>query len=101
MICLRCGHCCKNLWVVIVDDPAKGPVEGNLIEHKGAGVACKHLRQEPSGEYSCAIHDKPWYHKTPCARHGQIERGNTPCRLGQYVLKQVQPGGHSAGKKGE
>ena len=37
MICLRCGHCCKNYFVPIVDDPTKGyrnavDVDSNIIE---------------------------------------------------------------------
>lgn len=91
MICLRCGNCCKYLWVVIVDDPEKGPVEENLIEHKGLGVACKHLRGNQAGDYWCAIHRKPWYQKTPCAWHGQIERSpDTECRMGRYILDKAE-----------
>ncbi len=89
MICLRCGYCCKNLWVVIVDEPAKGPVEDNLISHEGRGIACKHLSGESPGEYACTLHQKPWYPDTPCARHGQTEQSpDTPCRMGKYILKE-------------
>ena len=87
MICLRCGYCCKHLWVIIVDDPKKGCVEGNLITHEGHGVACKHLEQEPSGEYTCAIHNEPWYEETPCFRHSQIESRDSFCRMGKYLLE--------------
>lgn len=87
MICLRCGICCITHMVVIVDDPALGPVEDNLIGRMG-GDRCKHLRGEKPGEMSCAIHDEPWYHETPCAQHGQIELSpDSPCRLGAYALK--------------
>ena len=74
MICLRCGCCCKNLCVVIVDDPVEGVVEGNLIVHEGHGIACKHLRGDKPGEYSCTLHEEPWYCEMPCFQHGQIER---------------------------
>ena len=87
MKCLRCGWCCKNLAVVIVDDPAKGPVEGNLIVHEGLGVPCKHLRGDKPGEYSCALHDEPWYEETPCFQHTQVEVGDQPCRTGTYMLR--------------
>lgn len=75
--------------VVIVDDPTKGIREDNLAYHKGQGIPCKHLIGSKPGEYSCAIHDKPWYKKTPCFSHGQIERSkDSPCRMGEYILIQ-------------
>lgn len=67
----------------MVDDPKKGPVEGNLIANDEFGIPCKHLKGDKIGEYSCTVHDEPWYGDTPCADFGQIERDpNTPCRLG-------------------
>lgn len=89
MICLRCGYCCKQCMVVIVDDPEKGPVEDNLIAidcHEEG--QCKHLRGDKPGEYSCVLHDKPWYEETPCFMHGQEEDNpNTPCRIGEAIMK--------------
>ena len=86
MKCLRCGYCCKNLAVIIVDDPSKGIVEGNLILHDGQGQPCKHLRGDKVGEFFCAVHDEEWYPETPCARHCQIERSpDTPCRIGEHL----------------
>ena len=90
MICLRCGHCCKNYMVVIVNDPEIGIKENNLIVHQGDGTPCPHLIGNKPGEYSCAIHDKEWYGETPCARHGQTETSNTNCRLGEYILQQKE-----------
>lgn len=91
MICLRCGYCCKHLWVMIVDDPEKGLIKDNIIEHKGGGKPCKHLRGERPGEYSCTIHSKPWYKKTPCYGHVQIERSERDfCRMGKYMLDQLR-----------
>jgi len=87
MKCLRCGYCCKNYSVVIVDDPEIGITEDNLILHNGDGRPCKHLLGDKTGEYSCAVHDCPWYKETPCYMHGQIELKNTNCRLGEYILK--------------
>lgn len=75
--------------VVIVDDPAKGIVDGNLIFHDGMKQPCQHLQGDKLGEYSCAIHNEKWYDETPCFSHGQIEQGNTNCRLGEYILKQA------------
>jgi hypothetical protein len=59
---------------------------GDVICHEGNGTPCKHLKGDKPGEYSCALHDMKWYKKTPCFSHGQIERGNTNCRMGEYVL---------------
>jgi hypothetical protein len=94
MKCLRCGYCCKNYMVVIVDDPDEDfdpetfeSVENNTTVHMGDGTPCKHLRGENPGEYMCALHDKPWYSSTPCYAHGQIERSvDCECRMGRYVL---------------
>ena len=33
MINLHCGYCCKNLSVIIVDDPELGIVEENFLKH--------------------------------------------------------------------
>lgn len=75
MICLRCGECCKTLFVPIVDDPAKGPAEDNIIIQEGV-KACKHLLGDEPGDYTCALHDELWYNETPCACHGQVERSS-------------------------
>ena len=71
---------------MIVEDPEKGIQEDNIIEHLGQGQPCPHLDGDKPGEYSCKVHDRPWYKGTPCYSHGQIERGNTECRLGRYIL---------------
>jgi len=85
MICVRCGYCCIKSMVVIVVDPSKGIREDNLRPKK-TDERCPHLRGENSGDYFCAIHDEEWYEDTPCFTHGQIERGNTTCRMGEYLL---------------
>jgi len=90
MRCLRCGYCCKNYVVVIVDDPEKGISEDNLIVHKGDGTPCKHLRGDKPGEYFCGIHDYPWYDQTPCFAYGQIEQRDTNCRMGDFLLKKLK-----------
>jgi hypothetical protein len=87
MICLRCGYCCKNLFVVIVDDPKKGIVEDNLITHEGHNENCPHLEGDKLGEYSCSLHNETWYEDTPCFNHGQIERSpDTLCRMGSHLM---------------
>ena len=88
MICLRCGYCCQKCTVIVVDDPDKGPVDGNLIPAGSGYDQCPHLQGDKPGEYSCAVHDRPWYPGTPCDRHGQIEKSpESPCRMGEYLLK--------------
>ena len=88
MKCVRCGYCCKNMMVIIVDDPEKGITNDNLISHIENGQPCQHLVGDVSGEYSCALHDKIWYRQTPCYSHGQIECNiDDVCRIGEYVLK--------------
>ena len=87
MKCLRCGYCCKNYFVAIVNDPELGIREDNIEMHEGQGNACKHLKGEKVGEYSCSIHDKKWYKETPCFSHGQYERKDSNCRLGEHLLK--------------
>ena len=85
MKCLRCGHCCINYDVIIIDDPEKGVTEDNLI-HKKSGDRCQHLRGDKPGEYSCAVHHYPWYKETPCFEFTQVEREDSNCRMGEYVL---------------
>jgi len=86
MKCLRCGYCCFMYMVVIVDDPIKGVAEDNL-KCKNDPCRCQHLLGDKPGEYSCIIHDEPWYSETPCYQHGQTELSpGTPCRMGKYLL---------------
>ena len=85
MRCLRCSWCCHQLEVIIVDDPEKGLNEGNL-KAKHTGDRCQHLRGDQKGEYSCAIHNYPWYHRTPCAAHDQIGKPGAPCRMGVFMM---------------
>lgn len=92
MICLRCGFCCIMHDVIIIhpgyiqeklniDDL---PYEGFL--HKETYTSCPYLVWDL--EYNqtiCTIHHYPWYELTPCYSHGQIEKGNSECRLGRHV----------------
>ena len=72
---------------MIVDDPKLGPIEGNVIHQSGQDGPCKHLLGDTNGQYSCAIHNEPWYKDTPCFRYSQIETNiETPCRMGLYIL---------------
>jgi len=86
MICLRCGYCCHSMLVGIVDDPAKGIIDGNIITHSGNGTPCKHLKGDTPGKYSCGIHEMEWYYETPCSEHTQFERTIQECRVGRYYI---------------
>lgn len=93
MKCLRCGYCCKKYFVPIIDDPEKGLQENNIVIHEGNGTPCKHLKGSKPGEYSCAIHDYPWYRETPCYGHIQIEKDpNEPCRVGLAFMERFANG---------
>lgn len=86
MICLRCGHCCHVPWVMIVDDPEKEPGPLNCQWHLGKGP-CKHLRGSKPGEYSCTVHDKPWYHGSSCAKHNvECVDDSGVCVKGKQVM---------------
>ena len=88
MVCLRCGECCISHMVIVVKDPARGPVEGNLVR-KDSGQRCPHLRGE-AAPFTCAVHDEPWYPESPCGRHKQMERrADELCRAGNYHLNGV------------
>lgn len=81
MICLRCGKCCLEYSVFVIDDPERGLVEDNLIMQNGS-ERCKHLQGDEPGKYSCAIHDHPVYQKTPCFQFDQVGRPDSSCRIG-------------------
>lgn len=87
MRCLRCGYCCINYCVMVVKDASKELIAENMEFHAGNGRPCRHLRGPGPGDYTCAIHDKPWYKETPCFAFTQVEDNpDTPCRIGVYVL---------------
>lgn len=85
MICLKCGYCCKYLAVTIVNHPEKGLKENNFDFQEGTGKSCKHLRGSKPGEYSCILHDKPWYKQTPCYAYMQ-EGTQVKCRIGEGIM---------------
>lgn len=85
MRCFRCGYCCTTLLAVIVVDPEIGPEPNNLKGINMLEESCPHLRGDKPGEYSCAIHDKPWFSETPCAEY-QSHNGDQPCRVGDFLV---------------
>ncbi len=89
MKCKRCGRCCIAYDVMIVDDPKQGYRLSNF-KYKPAGEECQHLVGDKPGEYSCGVHDKSWYKKTPCYDFTQIEHCNAECRIGVYTLQKYK-----------
>ena len=57
--------------------------------HEGNGTPCKHLRGDNPGEYSCALHDYPWYKETPCYNFTQIGKESDECRTGRYMIDKL------------
>lgn len=57
----------------------------NSLMHKPGGQWCPHLVFNES-KASCAIHDKPFYKRTPCFEFTQIEASpNDDCRIGAGI----------------
>lgn len=52
----------------------------------GEPERCPHLLGDHPGEYSCAVHDRPWYQETPCAQC-QSHWPKQFCRMGEYLTK--------------
>lgn len=86
MKCLKCGYCCLNFLIVIIKEPKKGIVEGNLEALDGT-KRCPHLIGNKPGEYSCSIHHYDWFKDTPCGEYSQVERQERNCRTGDYIIK--------------
>ena len=74
--------------VIVVDPTLKNPtmIPDNLRGIDLTKERCPHLNGDKPGEYSCGIHHHPWFKKTPCGTHSQIETGNTDCRMGTFLL---------------
>lgn len=98
MICLRCGYCCTKLTIIIIKPEYvreklnlnKLPEDAFMVAGVG-GQLCPHLSWDGDTAV-CKIHHFPWYKKTPCYRHGQIERsGNTLCRMGKFKTRPDGP----------
>lgn len=95
MKCLRCGYCCTPYDVIVplkdLPDDYYDNLESYNLEdyakHKPAGEKCWNLSFDESGKAVCLIHEEEFYVDCPCDQFGQIERGNTYCRMGEYQLK--------------
>lgn len=85
MKCVRCGYCCFQYVVVVIRDINKPLSEKNvMIKH--TGDRCPYLEGRKPGKYSCRNHGHRRYKNSPCDQHSQIERRDSPCRMGKYVL---------------
>lgn len=89
MICLRCGCCCTNLDVAIVNPKfirADGTIDlalpGSMI-FKPCGRKCPHLAYVKS-DAVCTIHDLPCYKGTPCQQFEQFGQVDDVCTLASY-----------------
>jgi len=89
MICLRCGCCCINLDVAIVNPEAilpNGTIDPSIpdpIISKPGGQACPHLTYQ--GEVAvCKIHSLACYKDSNCERFDQVGRQDDVCILGSY-----------------
>lgn len=97
MICLRCGYCCVNLDVAIVNPVSilpDGTVDardpGSVI-FKPKGQRCPHLICH-EGKATCSIHTFSCYQGTPCQQFEQFGREDDVCMLGSYY-KASKPAG--------
>ena len=86
MKCLRSGYCCIYPSVVIAVNPDLGMVEGNM-RLKAAGEVCPHLQGTEPGNFRCAVHELPWFRDTACHAFSQQETSDSPCRVGEHILK--------------
>ncbi|MGC9514465.1 hypothetical protein [Methanocrinis sp.] len=89
MICQRCGFCCINLDVMVVNPRSirpDGTIDssdpGTMINKQG-GRKCPHLAY--IGDVAvCTIHDLSCYRGTPCDRFDQIGPQDGFCVLAAY-----------------
>ena len=89
MICLRCGQCCLQLDIFIIN-PRSIHSDGTLdyedleaMIFKPAGKICPHLSLE-SNQAVCMIHHLPCYQGTPCQEFEQIGPNDYACVFSEY-----------------
>ena len=89
MICERCGLCCTNLDVMIINprsirpDGTVDPADPGSMIAKPSGRKCPHLAY--LGKVAvCTIHDLPCYKGTPCDRFEVIGPEDGVCLLSGY-----------------
>ena len=93
MICLRCGQCCIQLDIFIIN-PASILPDGSIslddpkaMIFKSAGQSCPHL--DIRGERAtCTIHHLPCYRGTPCEKFEQLGSVDDVCMMKAYFRLQ-------------
>ena len=72
MKCIRCGYCCVEYDVMIVDPKYIDNVDlkdescMKKVIHKKCGDICPHLEiNNETNITMCKVHDKLWYNDTP------------------------------------
>jgi hypothetical protein len=89
MICLRCGRCCIDLDVAIVNprsirsDGTVDPKDGASMIFKCKGQLCPHLDYQED-KAVCKIHELPCYIGTPCQQFEQIGSADDLCMMSGY-----------------
>lgn len=99
MICLRCGGCCHNLDIFVVN-PDRIREDGSIDPHdpdsmimKPSGKKCPHLffQAGPDGSSAgtavCSIHHLPCYQGSPCQQFEQMGREDDVCMMSDYFRK--------------
>jgi hypothetical protein len=90
MKCLRCGLCCTELDVMIVDPKfirQDGTVDSSDARStilKPAGMKCPHLAYHDD-KAVCTIHSQPCYRGTPCDQFEQFGPEDWICMVGNYL----------------
>jgi hypothetical protein len=87
MICLRCGRCCIDLDVAIVNPESIQP-DGTInprtsMIFKSKGRPCPHLDFR-GDEALCKIHELPCYEGTPCRQFEQMGAADDLCMMNSY-----------------
>jgi hypothetical protein len=89
MICLRCGSCCIDLDIAIVNpksilaDGAINPKDRTSMIFKSKGQICPHLNLQ-GDKAVCKIHQLPCYKGTPCQQFEQVGAADDPCMMSGY-----------------
>lgn len=91
MICLRCGYCCYNSDVIILDknnDFNETDIKKYNLSHKPNNNFCIHQTFDLTTKQSiCKIHHLKIYKETPCFQYTQIGEGE--CRMGNYIKNDI------------
>lgn len=90
MICLRCGYCCIEYDVIIVEPSSVADAvdfdNPKNFKYKPSKEVCPFLSWTGLN-FECLIHNYPWYELTPCYAFTQIEaNASVCCRLGDHIV---------------